>query len=159
MATKQQHQINGQSEIDDLEKDLVDLDGDESLIAGLSDTPIQQVSNPMNAWIRLDNVRSQRSYELQVAKKMRDQKSAKTCAEELVKTREEMVQVTRDLLKALAEHEKVREHVPNWVRWPVNIRPILKKHLKSQYQIDVSDIIAQAEEMESERGSMQALEK
>ena len=136
--------------LEELKNDLVALDQPdaEELLEGLGDTPVQIVSNAINEWGRLDNLRSQQAYQLDVLRRAGDTDTAKILAAALVKTRQRLLMVSQDVIEAVAMAPRVREHIPNWITWPINLRPILKKHLKLRHGIDITDILAEVAEME-----------
>ena len=135
----------------DLDKDLDDLfDDDESILSGLEDTPKQTITNEINAFRQTDDQRSKNVYTRRLARTAKDRDGVKNANAAIVMTRARLKQVMMDLIESLMRHPEFYREVANWLDWPRNLRPMLRKQLKARGH-DVGSYIDAAEEIEAER--------
>ena len=149
METDTDINVNGTEE-KTVKRDLAKLLDMTDLLDDLEGTPVQNIMVILEEWRSIDNQRAQASYKLKVSKAAGNKDEIKAFAEQHTKVMERLNIVTRDLIQALAQDDakKIRERPENWTGWPMNLRPILKKHLK-KVGVDVSDTIAKAEALEA----------
>ncbi len=135
----------------DLLDDIDDMfDDGNGVLAGLKDTARQTITNMVVAFQDADNARSKTVYQRRLARVSKDKDGAKNANAAIVKMRESLITIVKDLIEGLLEHPEFAREANNWLSWPMNLRPILKKQLKMR-GLDVSEYIAQAEEIEEER--------
>jgi hypothetical protein len=130
--------------------DINEADSIQEDLAQLEDTPAQRVSTPLGAWRYLDGQRSQVAYQLRVAREMGQEEQAKKLAQQKADLLKSLSHVFKDLLEALVSEPDVRNTPENWTSVPVNLRPILQKHLMAR-GIDVSAVLDQARQIEQQK--------
>lgn len=141
----------GKDPDDVLGKDIdVLFDDDDGLLSGLEDTPKQTVTNMIVAFRAADDARSKVVYQRRLARTSKDRDGVKNANASVVTIRQTLIQVVRDLLDALEQHPEFYREVSNWLDWPKNLRPILRKQMKARGH-DVGSYIDATEEIEAER--------
>lgn len=140
----------------DLAKDIdVLFNDDDSVLTGLEDTPKQTITNMIVAFRAADDSRSKTVYSRRLARTAKDRDGVKNANAGVVKIRGTLIQVVKDLIDALCEHPEFYRETANWLDWPKNLRPVLRKQLKTRGH-DVGQYIEQAEEIEEERAKLLA---
>lgn len=135
----------------DLGKDIdVLFDDDDGILSGLEDTPKQTITNMIVAFRAADDSRSKVVYQRRLARTGKDRDGVKNANAGVVQIRRTLIQVVNDLIEALEKHPEFYREVANWLDWPRNLRPILRKQLKARGH-DIGSYIDAAEEIEAER--------
>lgn len=157
------------AEMRELERDLGRLDENELSIRDDYKTTVDALLSILQGDARtgtpgLDEQRAQLRQRIAIAMELKERDEVKNLKEAYQKVLKRMHAALRRLVEALAREEAqgLRENVQNWLHVRMNLRTVITKSLLVRHGIDLSSVIAQAEEREAEaRAAMvrQAAEK
>ena len=145
-----------------LEKELADVDEAmaENAVPGLGDTGLQKIQSLMEEFISWDRQRATNKTKTEIAREAGDVEEAKQLLAAKPRILKHINIVVKRLVDTLAEEEDVREEMGNWQApnsMPLNLRPLLVKHLKERKQLDVSGLVERAQAIEDERRRLRRL--
>lgn len=138
-----------------LDRDLGSLDETDLAIGDDAKTTVDALlvilqGDPRVGGVGLDEQRAQLRQRIRIAQNLKERDEAKTLKTAYEKVLKRMYATLRLLVDALAmeEAQGLRENVTNWLHIRGNLRPVIVKSLLAKHHIDLSGIVAQAEEME-----------